>query len=148
MLSACRGVGERFWGGDEVCANWIVMNVVRERFETLAITNLTLIERGGPDWELVSEPVRKVTLDELDRFLKRDLRSGSEDGVQVVRHYDEGVKVKSVFSTLLGEYIQEAFGIGFDLEEAAAICGCCGNEVSAKVLRGPVYLDMIAEGQA
>ena len=65
----------------------------------------------------------EVALDELDGFLKRDIRGRSYDCVHVVRHQDESMKVKAVLDTLFHEHIEEELGVGFDLEETSTICG-------------------------
>jgi hypothetical protein len=57
------------------------------------------------------------------------------------------MKVKAVLDTLFHEHLEVELSVGFDLEETAAICGCRGDEVGAKVLRGPVHVGMIAEGR-
>ena len=62
----------------------------------------------------------------------------------MVGHDDEGVEMEAVFCALLLEYVEHQQGIGFDLEETPAISGCCGDEVGAKVLRGPVHTERIA----
>ena len=43
--------------------------------------------------------------------------------MHVVRHQDESMKVEAVLDTLFDEHIEEELGVGFDLEETAAICG-------------------------
>ncbi len=57
------------------------------------------------------------------------------------------MKVEAVLDTLFHEHIEEDLGVGFDLEETATICSGSGYEVSAKVLRGPVHVGMIADGR-
>ena len=123
------------------------MDVMAERIEGFGVANLRFIERWRPDWELASEPMREVALDELHGFFKRDIRRWSKDRVDVVRHQDEGVEMKAVFGALFEEYIEKELGVGLDMEETAAICCCRRDEVGAEVLRGPVHVGMIAAGR-
>jgi hypothetical protein len=41
---------------------------------------------------------------------------------------------------LFHEHIEEELSVDFDLEETTAICGCRGDEVGAKVLRGLAHI--------
>jgi hypothetical protein len=75
--------------------------------------------------------MRKVSLDELDCFFKRDIRGWSQDRVNVVRHKYECVEFEASFGALFFEDVEQEQGIGFDLEDASAIGGCGGDEVCA-----------------
>jgi hypothetical protein len=70
-------MGMGMCGVDKASTDGILEDVAPERFEGFKIANLSFIERWRPDGEFAFEPMGEVALDELDGFLKRDIRSRS-----------------------------------------------------------------------
>jgi hypothetical protein len=54
-----------------------------------------------------------------------------EEEVNVIGHDDEGVEFVVAFGSVVLEGFEEEFGVAVDLEEAAAVVGCAGDEVGA-----------------
>ena len=65
----------------------------------------------------------------------------------MVGHDDEGVKLVAALVSVVGQGVEEQICGGFDLEEAAAVCGDGGGEVGAELLRRRErHLGRIKEG--
>jgi hypothetical protein len=63
----------------------------------------------------------------------------------VVRHDDEGVKFIEALDAVVLEGVDEELGVCFDLEEAAAVMGDCGDEkVPSVAVRGGVAMGIVA----
>ena len=59
---------------------------------------------------------------------------GSDQNVDVVGHDDEAVELEAAFVAVLKECLDEAFGVGCDLEVPVPLEGCDGNGVGIQRL--------------
>ena len=97
--------------------------------------NLGVVEASGPDVEFAFEALREAALDVLHGLFQRDLGRGCDDGVKVVRHDDEGVEVIAVLIAVVSKGFEKECGVGFYLEESAAVGGDSGDEICSELLR-------------
>jgi hypothetical protein len=72
----------------------------------------------------------EASFDESYGTLEGDGLWGDEE-VDVIGHDDEGVEFVVAFGSVVLKGFEEEFGVAVDLEEAAAIVGCAGDEVRA-----------------
>jgi hypothetical protein len=119
-----------FGGWDQVGADWILVDVLKPGFEMGAVEDKVVGEASLPSGEVGSETSGGPALDEV-----HDLRDGffdwGEKKVGVIGHDDEGVKFVCAQIAVVLEGFQEEFGVGRNLEEAAAIVGDGGDEECA-----------------
>ena len=102
---------------------------------------MAFIEAAFPDIELTFEAEGEATFDKLHGFFERDVGSGGDDRVKMIGHENEGVQEEFSLSTIVEDGLLQQFCRGRDLEEAAALRGHGGDEVSSGLLgRGP-HLD-------
>jgi len=77
------------------------------------------------------EGVGVSALDELSGMFERYVLCWRQKDVEVLRHYNEGVNLKSSFAPIAINCLQEESDIVFYDEEFSAVPGRKGNEVSS-----------------
>jgi len=106
------------------------VDVVAAGLEVGVVADAVVGEAPLPDGEAGGEAVGEASFDELHRTLEGDGLRGEQE-VEVVGHDDEGVEEVVAFAAVVLEGVEEEFGVGGDLEEAAAVVGGGGDEVGA-----------------
>lgn len=114
----------------EAGADGIVVDVVTVLcvipFVANAVVGEAFLPNGVGDLEAVGE----AALEEHHGAFEGDVL-WSEEEVDVVGHGDEGVEFVEAFVTVVLEGLEEELGVGFDLEEAAAVVGLGADEEGA-----------------
>lgn len=104
------------------------------------------VEASSPNVEFAFEAEGEAALDKLHRLFERDFGGRGEDGVNVVGHDDEDVKLVAPLVAIVGNRLEEEVGVGFDLEETAAVGGYGGDKVGAEFLGRAEHLSRVKDG--
>ena len=103
------------------------MDIRTTNFEVFSVADAMVREASLPDGKLGGQTVGEASFDEPDGTFEGDgLRS--EQKVDVVGHDDEGVEFVVTLDSVGLESRDEEFSVGWDLEEAASVVGCGGDE--------------------
>ena len=126
----------------------IVLNIPHTIHKLLFGQYLALVEAAHPHIELALQPEGEAALDELHGFFKRNIRSGRDQRVKMVRHDDERMHKESPLAAVVEDGSQKQFRCGRDLKKAAAFGRHSGDQIRASFLRSELHLSSINERPA
>jgi hypothetical protein len=107
--------------------NRVPVDIRTANFEVFSIANAVIGEASLPHRDLGSQTMREASLDKPNDTFKRDsLRS--EQKVDVIGHHNEGVELVVPSGPVVLESRDEEFSVGGNLEEAASVVSCGGDE--------------------
>jgi hypothetical protein len=107
--------------------NRIPMDVRTTNFEVFSIADAVIGEASLPHRHLGIQAMRETSLDKPNDAFKRDgLRS--EQKVDVVGHDNESVQLVVLSGPVVLESRDEEFSVGGNLEQAASVVSCGGDE--------------------
>ena len=84
-------------------ANWVRLDVPYTAHKLLFGQDLALVEAAHPYIVLALQAERKAALDELHRFFQRNIRSGRNQSVEMLRHDDECVQEEFSLAAIVEE---------------------------------------------
>lgn len=122
------------WSSGESAANGILFNVANSASKLVCGENLTFVETTHPHFTLTFKTEGKATFDVLHRFFKRNVRNGRDDGVEMVRHNNEGVEEESSLTVVVENGVLQQFGIGGDLKDSAPLSCDSSDEIHPRFL--------------
>lgn len=109
-------------------ADGVVVDVAAMGLEVGVVADAVVGEAALPDGEVGREAVGEAAFDVADGSGEV---VGGEQEVDVVGHDDEGVEFEEALVAVVLEGFDKEFGVGGELEEAAALVGDGGDEESA-----------------
>jgi len=126
-LRLSRGEGISLRRLTQTCSNRVSVDIRTTNSEVFSVPDAMVCETSLPDGKLGGQTVGEASLDEPDGAFEGDgLRR--EQKVDVVGHDDEGMEFIVTFGSVVLEGRDEEFGVRWDLEEAASVVGCGGDE--------------------
>ena len=123
----------------------ILLDIPHTAHELLFRRNLALVEAAHPHIELAFQAEGEAALDELHRFFKRNIRSGRDQSVEMIRHDDERMQKKFPLTAIVEDGLLKQFRRGRDLKEAAALRCHSGNQIRPGFLWREPHLSSINE---
>lgn len=105
-----------------------MVDVAAMGLEVGVVADAVVGEAALPDGEVGREAVGEAAFDVSDG--SGEIVRGEEE-VDVVGHDDEGMELVEALVAVVLEGFDEEFGVGGELEEAAAVVRDCGDEESA-----------------
>lgn len=142
------GVRIRIRRRNDAATDGILMDVTGADVKLLAGHDLAFIESSHPDVALALEAEGKAAFDVLHCFFQRNIRGGRDEGVEMIGQDDVCVELESTLVTVVEDRFLEQFGVGGDLEEAAALRGDGGDKIRACFLRRQAHVGRIIERPA
>lgn len=115
-------------------AHWVLLDIPDTTRELLFRRDLALVEAAHPHIELAFQAEREATLNELHRFLERDVGSGRDQSMEVVRHDHEGVQKEFSLASVVQDGSLKEFCRGRDLKESAPLSGYSGDQIRPSLL--------------
>ena len=126
-------------------ANGVLLDIPNTVLEFLLVHDLALVETACPHIQLALQAKGEASLDELHGLLERNIRSGCNESVEMVRHDDKCVQKESSLAAIFEDGSLKEFSRGCDLKQAAALGRHSGNEIRSSFLWREPHLASINE---
>ena len=143
MGSGAEGMGLRH--RHKSPANWVLLDIQHTVLELLLGHDLALVEAAHPSIHLAFQAEGEAPFDELHGFLKRNVPSGRNQSVEMVRHNDERVQVKFPLRVIVEYSSLKQFRRGRDSKKAAALRRNSGHEIRPSFLWRKPHFGSITE---
>ena len=123
----------------------VLLDVPHTIYEFLFAHDLALVKAAHPHFRLGLQPEGEAALDELHGFFKRNIRSGRDQCVEMVRHDDVRVQEESPLAAIVEDGSLKQFRRGRDLKKAAPLRRNGGDKVRTSFLRCESHVGSINE---
>ena len=129
----------------EPSANGVLLDVPQTVHELILGHDLALVEAAHPHLMFAFQPEGEAALDELHRLFERDIGSGRDQSVEVVRHDDECVQKEPSLAAIVEDGFLKQFRGGGDLKETTALRCYSGDKIGSSFLRRESHMGSINE---
>jgi len=126
----------------------VLLDISHAARELLAAHDLTFVEAAHPHIVLALQAEGESALDELHRLLKRNIRSGRKQSVEMVGHDNERMQEKLPLTAVVKDRPLKQLRRCRDLKKASAFSRHGGNQIRPSFLRREPHLSSINEKPA
>lgn len=127
-------------------SNGVLLDIAHATHELLCAHDLALVKTTHPHIELAFKTKREAAFDELHCLFERNIGSGRDQCVEMVRHDDESMQKKFVLAAIVEDGALKQLRRGRDLKKAAALRRHSGYQIGPGFLRRESHVERINEG--
>jgi hypothetical protein len=115
-------------------ANGVLLEIQHTVDELLFGHDLAFVEAAHPHVQPAFQAEGKASLNELHGFFERNIRSGRDQSVEMVRHDDQRVQLEPPLTAIVEDGSKQQLRGSRDLEKTATLRRHSGDEIRPRFL--------------